>query len=271
MSLARHDLQTPRVRRAPSQRTVLATDLDGTFVGGSEQQRADLYAWIREHRDEVALIFVSGRGQAHMLELAQQVDLQPDYRIGDVGTTVEAGPQHAPDAHEALEPVWQWLRDAWPAHAPRRIEAVMSRHPRLRPQPVVGGRRMSYFYDDEPAALRAAGELRALGFDVLLSDNQYFDVLPRGVQKGPTLLRTLRALGLSAQRTLVAGDTLNDLSMFRTGLNGVAVANREPALDRALRGNSNVHLSALPGAAGVLQALQRFHATGGGQAWLRNW
>ena len=265
---ARLEQQGARSARALSHKTVLATDLDGTFVGGSDEQRAELYAWIREHRDHVALIFVSGRGQEHMRELARALELQPDYFIGDVGTTVEPGERGSRDA---LEPVWQWLRGTWPAHAPRRIEAVMGRHPRLRPQPAVGGRRMSYFYDDEPAALRAAVELRTVGFDVLLSDNQYFDVLPRGVQKGPTLLRTLRALGLSPQRTLVAGDTLNDLSMFRTGLSGVAVSNREPALDRALRGSSNVHMSSLPGAAGVLQALQRFHATGGGQAWLRNW
>lgn len=268
MNLAGSELEQPRMRRAAGQRTVLATDLDGTFVGGSEQQRAELYAWLREHRDDVVLMFVSGRGQDHMRELAQDLDVEPDVFIGDVGTSVEPG---ARGSREALEPVWQWLRGTWPTHAPRRIEAVMSRHPRLRAQPVAGGRRMSYFYDDEPAALRAAGELRTLGFDVLLSDNQYFDVLPRGVQKGPTLLRTLRALGLSPQRTLVAGDTLNDLSMFRTGLGGVAVGNREPALDRALRGSANVHLSLLPGAAGVLQALQRFHAHGGGQAWLRNW
>lgn len=251
-----------------AQRTVLATDLDGTFVGGSDEQRAELYGWIREHRDDVMLIFVSGRGQPHMRDVARGSGLEPDYFIGDVGTTVESG-VGGPD--EALEPVLQWLGATWPTHAPRRIDEVMSRHPRLTPQPVVGGRRKSYFYDDEPAALRAAGELRTLGFDVLLSDNQYFDVLPRGVQKGPTLLRTLRALRLSPQRTLVAGDTLNDLSMFRTGLSGVAVGNREPALDRALRGTSNVHMSSLPGAAGVLEALQRFHATGGGQAWLRNW
>ncbi len=249
-------------------RTVLATDLDGTFVGGSQQQREDLYAWLRAHRDEVMLIFVSGRGQAHMRELAHSLDVQPEYFIGDVGTTVEHGQQ---GSQQAIEPVRQWLGAAWPTRAAQRIDDVMRRHPRLSPQPVVGGRRKSYFYDDEPAALRAAVELRTLGFDVLLSDNQYFDVLPRGVQKGPTLLRTLRALRLSPRRTLVAGDTLNDLSMFRTGLCGVAVGNREPALDRALRGSAHVHRSSLPGAAGVLEALQRFHASGGAQAWLRNW
>ncbi len=248
-------------------RTVLATDLDGTFVGGSEQQRASLYAWIREHREQLVLMFVSGRGQEHMRELAAQVGLQPDYCIGDVGTSVEAAD---PADRALLAPVVHWLRDTWPAYAPRRIEEFMQRHPRLRPQEIMGGLRKSYLYEDEPAALRAAGELRTLGFDVLMSDGRYFDVLPRGVQKGPTLLRLLRALGLPEQRTLVAGDTLNDLSMFRTGLHGVAVANREPALERALRGCSNVYLSPLPGAAGVLDALSRFHNQQGAQAWLRN-
>ena len=252
---------------ATSRRTVLATDLDGTFVGGSEEQRASLYAWIREHRDQLVLMFVSGRGQAHMRELADGIGLRPDYCIGDVGTSVEAAD---PQAGAVIAPVLRWLSDTWPAYAPRRIEEFMQRHPRLRPQQITGGLRKSYLYDDEAAALRAAGELRTMGFDVLLSDRQYFDVLPRGVQKGPTLVRVLRALGLPAQRTLVAGDTLNDLSMFRTGLHGVAVANREPALERALRGLSNVYLSPLPGAAGVLDALRRFHNHQGAQSWLRN-
>lgn len=249
-------------------RTVLATDLDGTFVGGSVSEREDLYRWVRAHREDLVLMFVSGRGQAHMRALAAEIGVHPDYCIGDVGTSVDApeGP-----AREAIAPVSHWLRDCWPAYAPGRIDDFMQRHPRLRPQEASSGFRRSFYYDDEPAALRAAGELRTLGFDVLLSDGKYFDVLPRGVQKGPTLMRVLRTLGLSPQRTLVAGDTLNDLSMFRTGLYGVAVANREPALERALRGSSNVHLSSLPGAAGVLDAVQRFHANKGAQAWLRNW
>ena len=94
---------------------------------------------------------------------------------------------------------------------------------------------------------------------MLLSAERYFDVLPRGVQKGPTLLRTLSALGLPPERTLVAGDTLNDLSLFQTGLQGVIVANREPLLAEAAQGLANVHWSQKDGAAGVLEALHRIH------------
>lgn len=234
--------------------TILATDLDGTFLGGSPTQRSEL-----------VLVFVCGRGQAFMQQLATVLPVRPDHLIGDVGTSVSSGPQYAP-----LPPLERWLDAAWPADAAARIERQMQAHPQLRPQAVLSGRRRSYLFDNPAQTHAARHAMHGVGFDTLLSDNQYFDVLPRGVQKGPTLLRTLRALGLPAHRTLVAGDTLNDLSMFRTGLSGVAVANREPALERALRGAPHVHLSRHPGAAGVLEALRRFHATGGAQAWLRN-
>jgi hydroxymethylpyrimidine pyrophosphatase-like HAD family hydrolase len=79
------------------------------------------------------------------------------------------------------------------------------------------------------------------------------------VQKGPTLLRTLAALNLPPERTLVAGDTLNDLSLFQTGLQGVVVANREPLLAEAAQGLPHLHWSDYEGAAGVLDALRRIH------------
>jgi len=53
-------------------RTVLATDLDGTFLGGSVAQRATLYDWIAQRRDEIVLIFVSGRGIEFMRDLADE-------------------------------------------------------------------------------------------------------------------------------------------------------------------------------------------------------
>ena len=236
--------------------TILATDLDGTFLGGSDTQRAALYDWITARREAITLIFVSGRGLDFMQSLLKTLPIRPDHLIGNVGTSVAAGPHFSPIA--TLE---RWLDASWPFDAETRIGTVMRRHPRLREQSGVGGRRRSYYFDDAADAAAARIEIEALGFDALISDNLYFDVLPRGVQKGPTLLRTLDALNLPRARTLVAGDTLNDLSMFDTRLAGVAVGNREPALDAALQGHANVYRSPHPGAAGVLDALTQFHET----------
>ncbi|MFN3716210.1 MAG: HAD family hydrolase [Thiobacillus sp.] len=237
-----------------SRRTILATDLDGTFLGGSDAQRTALYDWIAAHRKAITLVFVSGRGLDFMQSLLETLPVRPDHLIGNVGTSVAAGPHFGPIA--ALE---RWLDANWPFDADARIDSVMRRHPGLREQSGVGGRRRSYYFDDVADAVAARSEIEALGFDALISDNLYFDVLPRGVQKGPTLLRTLDALCLPRSRTLVAGDTLNDLSMFDTRLAGVAVGNREPGLDAAIREHANVYRSPLPGAAGVLDALVKFH------------
>ncbi|MCE1163628.1 MAG: HAD family hydrolase, partial [Thiomonas sp.] len=155
-------------------KTILATDLDGTFLGGSEAQRAALYAWIAQRRSEIVLIFVSGRGLDFMRQLARELPVQPDHVIGDVGTSVATGADFAP-----LPILDRWLDAAWPSDAPRQIEAVVGQHPTLQPQPHHGGRRRSYFYGRIEQAQVAASELRRLGFDTLMSDNQYFDVLPR--------------------------------------------------------------------------------------------
>ncbi|MBK5204810.1 MAG: HAD-IIB family hydrolase [Polaromonas sp.] len=235
-------------------KTILATDLDGTFLGGSEPQRMALYDWLLARRDEIVLIYASGRSLTTMQDVLSELPIQPDHVIANVGTSFYSGPQRAP-----VGEIEAWLNQAWPSDAAARIHEVLRKHPHMELQPIVEGRRISCFYSDESLALAARDAIVPLGFDVLFSAERYFDVLPRGVQKGPTLLKILKTLHLPPERTLVAGDTLNDLSLFQTGLAGVAVANREPLLTQALAGLEQVHLSDLEGAAGVLDALQRFH------------
>ncbi|MGP1680745.1 MAG: HAD family hydrolase [Giesbergeria sp.] len=234
--------------------TILATDLDGTFLGGSSSERTALYDWIGQRREEVVLIYVTGRSLTTMRDVLNDLPLQPDHIISDVGTAVYFGAERAP-----LPALERWLDEGWPSHTPAAVRSILARHPHLEEQPVVEGRRVSCFYSDGQLAGAARTELEAEGYDVLLSADRYFDVLPRGVQKGPTLLRTLSALNLPRERTLVAGDTLNDLSLFQTGLAGVVVANREPLLAEAAQGLPNVHWSDRNGAAGVLDALLRIH------------
>lgn len=234
--------------------TILATDLDGTFLGGSAGERTALYDWVGQRRSEIVLIYVTGRSLTTMRDVLGDLPLQPDHIISDVGTAVYAGAERAP-----LPALEGWLDAGWPDHSPAAVRGILARHPHLTEQPVVEGRRVSCFYSDTGLAGAARSELEAAGYDVLLSAERYFDVLPRGVQKGPTLLRTLSALGLPQGRTLVAGDTLNDLSLFQTGLQGVIVANREPLLAEAAQGLANVHWSQKDGAAGVLDALHRIH------------
>jgi len=236
------------MRKAPE--LVLATDLDGTFLGGSDAARSALYRWIEQNRDHVHLIFVTGRDLPHIRELCRAPGFPtPDHIVGDVGTTVVDGRSHEPVAAIQDDIAARW-NDAGDA-----VRALLADTPGLRPQPGPFARRASFYYDPAILDPAVADKVREAGYDCLLSADTFLDVLPRGVQKGSTLLALLDALGLPKERTLVAGDTMNDWSLFQTRLPGVVVGNAEPRLLERTRDLPWIHHSHEHGAAGILDAL----------------
>jgi HAD superfamily hydrolase (TIGR01484 family) len=231
---------------------LLAVDLDGTFLGGSESDRRALYDLIGSHRNDVALLFVTGRDIPFASGLARDGVPAPDMIIGDVGTSVVVGPDWTP--HAAAE---RWIDERWPG--PARAEAILANAKGLALQSVVGGRRLSYFYTDEACVTDACAAIESAGYAALMSANVFFDVLPPGVNKGQTLLQVMAHERIRPERVLCAGDTFNDFSLFETGLRGVAVGNAEPRLLEAVKGLSNVYCARRDGAGGIVEAIERFN------------
>lgn len=232
---------------------VLATDLDGTFLGGPEPARQRLYSWIEENRAHVGLIFVTGRDPGYIRNLTRKEGVpRPDYVVGDVGTTIARV-----DIDHMLSPIAELeaeIAEAW-GEANGRVQAALHSVSGLTLQSTGFRYRVSYDMDPERFDQRALDIVADMGLDALISANGYFDVLPKDVSKGPSLLRLLSHLGVENDRTLVAGDTLNDLSMLSLGLPAVAVGNSEPALVEKLKGHDHVHFASGEGAAGIAEAI----------------
>ncbi len=233
---------------------ILATDLDGTFLGGAEAARRRLYEMIEAQRDGLLLIFVTGRDLPFIRELCTGTMVPwPDYVIGDVGTTIAGGRDLAP--MEALE---DHIARAWDDRGDE-VRALLDGVPGLTLQPTPFRYRVSYDYDPAAFDHGRIAEIEARGLDVLISAERFLDVLPPGIAKGPTLLHLIANLDLDPRRVLVAGDTLNDLSLFETGLQGVAVGNSEAALVERLQGRDTVYHSDGAGAAGILEAMHHLN------------
>lgn len=233
-----------------STEVVLATDLDGTFLGGTGEERDRLYDAIRATRDRVLLVFVTGRDIPFIKELCADGWVPfPDMVIGDVGTTIVGGEDLV--SIPALE---QQIAEAW-GDAGDRVRAMLADVPWLELQPTPFRYRVSYYYDPKRYDPAVAARVTEAGFDCLTSADTYFDVLPKGVSKGPTLLRVIEHFGIDADSVLVAGDTMNDLSLFKTGLRGVAVANSEEGLLNEVRDLPNTTVARGNGAAGIQEIL----------------
>lgn len=235
---------------------VLATDLDGTFLGGAEADRRRLYDWIEGNRRTIGLVFVTGRDPEFIAELCAGGVPLPDYVVGDVGTTIA----HV-GGDGAIEPIAELeaeISAAWDDRG-EAVRRTLDGHPGLQLQETAFRYRVSYHLAPDDYCRTAEDKIADLGLDFLISDNRFFDVLPKGVSKGPSLRRLMSWLRVEERRVLAAGDTMNDLSMLASGLPAVAVGGSEPALLDRLTGHDQVYRASGIGAAGILEAVDAFN------------
>src|SRR5690348_7869607 len=119
----------------------LATDLDGTFLGGSEADRLALYRALRETPD-VRLAFATGRGVESVLPLLSDPMVpDPEFIIADVGATVV----HS-DGLRPVQPIQWEIDERWVGAeaVTRALEGV----PGLERQAVPQERRCSFTLED---------------------------------------------------------------------------------------------------------------------------
>jgi HAD superfamily hydrolase (TIGR01484 family) len=247
-------LPNPYPAPIAGRRFVLATDLDGTFLGGTPGDRQTLYRWIEDNRATVGLIFVTGRDPGFIRALCGAGEVPwPDYVIGDVGTTIAEITAEGDIAPiEALE---QEITRAWSGSG-TRVRELLADEPGLTLQPTEFRHRVSFDMDPDRLRPSARAQVELLGLEVLISDDRYFDVLPAGVSKGPSLRRLIAHLGLVESRVLAAGDTLNDASMLALGIPAVAVGGSERRLLDQVGHLPHVHVAEGIGAAGIDEAIR---------------
>jgi glucosylglycerol-phosphate synthase/sucrose-6F-phosphate phosphohydrolase len=230
---------------------LLATDLDGTFLAGDPENRLKLYRLIVAH-PEIDLVFVTGRGLEAVLPLLSDPTIpQPDYIICDVGCTVVHGA-----SQQTIQPLQGEIDELWPGE--QVVESALSSFEGLQRQEVPQERRVSYFCDNDLVSEDMLARVSALSCDVLFSAGKYLDILPRGVNKGRTLSRLVKHLGVDPESVLVAGDTLNDLSMYQHEFKGVCVGESEAGLLAATEHQARVLHAGASGCGGILEAFEHF-------------
>ncbi len=230
---------------------ILATDLDGTFLHGTKSDREKLYRMAMEEPNMI-LVFVTGRGLESVSSLfGEQAIPVPHYIIADVGSTIVYGKDWKP-----VEPIQSDIRSRWPGSL--EILDALKGIEDLQYQPVPQRGRCSFWVHSTSTIEIVKQKIAHLECDLVYSNKRFLDILPRGVNKGSTLKKLAAFNEWKADEILVAGDTLNDLSLFESGYKSVIPSNAEPALLERIERTSLIYLAESEGTAGILEGLDHF-------------
>jgi len=139
------------------------------------------------------------------------------------------------------------------------LKNLLSNEVGIQLQPINPPYRVAYYYDSGYLRDETLQKIVDAGFDFILSCDMYLDIVPKGVNKGSTLLNLLELLNLNHESVITCGDSLNDLSLFQTGLNSIAVGNSEPKLIDEVKTLPNVFQSKNPGLYGIIEGLDFYN------------
>jgi mannosylfructose-6-phosphate phosphatase len=234
---------------------VLISDVDGTLLG-DHAALAEFCQWRRGPGRRVRLVYNSGRFVASVQASIREHSLpEPDAIIGGVGTQI-------------FETASGEACAEWPPRDGRWDSATICRvcrgFPELAPQPAefLSEFKISYFAFvlDAERLERLSAHLARAGQSarIVYSSQRDLDILPAGVDKGAAALRLCRQWSVDVSEAAVAGDSGNDLAMFRGEFRGIVVGNAQPEL-RALVG-PHVYQARASYAAGVLEGLHHWMA-----------
>ncbi len=265
---------------------LLCSDLDRTLLPNGpqpESPQARELLRVLASRPEVTLVYVSGRHRGLLLQAIEEYDLpQPDYAIGDVGTTIyETGsgewqPWH--DWHQEIAPDWRGRTREDLQQCLADIELL-----RLQEDSKQNVFKLSYYAPADIAPDDLLGQVRErlaaedVRTSLIWSVDEMagvglLDVLPEHATKLHAIEFLMQRKNFAPQQTVFSGDSGNDLPVLTSGLQAVLVKNaldevREQALQRVQQAGHRASLYLAQGgllgmngnySAGVLEGLVHF-------------
>ncbi|MES9937276.1 MAG: HAD-IIB family hydrolase [Sedimenticola sp.] len=269
-------------------RLLICTDLDRTLIPNgvqSESPQARRFFSELVSAREVKLAYVSGR---HRVLVQQAIDIynlpQPDFVIGDVGTTIYR--VESPDKWHHIEAWEREIGDDWHGCSHDELKSQFSDLNDLRPQEASKQNRfkLSYYvpmHADRNRLMQVIeGRLDRLGVraNTIWSVDEpagvgLLDLLPPRASKLHAVEFLMALQGFDNTNTVFAGDSGNDMEVLVSGVPSVLVANSQwDVKEMALRGadangNTDAIYIAEGGAlgmngnysAGILEGVSHYH------------
>ncbi len=208
---------------------LLVTDVDDTVLGDFEGLLL-LSRELSSVRGSIVLAYNSGRSTQSIKAslVANPCMPAPDYLIGEVGTQIENF-----TTAEIDDEYVQILKSHW---SREEIEKVLRDLPfQKQPDEFQSDLKLSYYASPEVDPVRWSQERLNKSEQqatIIYSNQRDLDFLPPRSGKGRATVRLQEKLGFDKEQVIVAGDSGNDVGMFKHGFKGIVVGNAHSELKR---------------------------------------
>lgn len=238
-------------------RRLLATDLDGTFLGDADAMHR---LWQQVDDAGITVAFSTGRHlpsiEAFYAECGTR--RRATACVCMVGTEI----WHASNGAYVIDEGWsEKISESWDKDG---VEAVLRgiSGAVIQPQEWQSQFKSSYFLEDDAETqlgrIHEGLEERGVDAKVVYSAGRFLDLLPSQSGKGQAVSYLADSLDIAPGNVITAGDTGNDLDMMRPdlGFRSIAVGNASPEL-RVYRA-PNVYHATASFAAGIEEGLHHY-------------
>ena len=242
----------------PADIRLIASDMDGTLLGADGTVPESFWP-VLERMLAAGILFSPASGRQYQTLQAVFGDRDGLVYIAENGTNIVRGGETIalePVEPGIIAPIVGWVRTlsgsgadlgivvcgARSAYVERADEAFLnSVRPYYAALEVVedvtaaaGGDDVLKLaiFDSGRAESRTGPAILALGLpaDVVISGENWVDVMRPGVNKGTALIRLQQHLGISREQTMAFGDFLNDAEMLDAAGHSYAMANAHPSI-----------------------------------------
>jgi sucrose-phosphate synthase len=208
---------------------MLATDLDGTFIG-DDAAMEDLWRDLEDAG--VFIAFSTGRHLPSIESFYVGTPRRADACVTMVGTEIwhRRGDGYVRDDDWSAVITDRWDKDA--------VEGIVADIPgaEIQPEEWQSPFKASYYLEGDVGArleqLAQQLDERGLAAKVVYSAGRFLDLLPARSGKGEAIRYLADEVGIAPQNVITAGDSGNDLDMMRPelGFRSIAVGNASTEL-----------------------------------------
>lgn len=238
---------------------LFVSDIDGTLIEPKLNNPGlkELKEHLINRTEKMAFALASGRNLALVKKVIDEEQFPlPDFVICSVGTEIyyTNGKNYILDKGWATFLAGRWKRE----DIVNRLKGVSWL--RLQEEEAQNPYKISYYYDKEKYDYEQLITVLGTGWykvNIIPSHGEFIDFIPKRASKGNAVKFLCRKWAIPLSNVIAAGDSGNDIDMFRGSVKGIIVGNRSSELAK-YETTKSIYVAKGSASLGILEGLKHY-------------